>query len=845
MRKYKFKLVENYIALFRKINEGVFAELSSKASDISKASEYLQTAQQKAIDLGTYIEQEEGMGHKTVSVLEEFCEILYEINEEVLSEQGLSANSAKLRLDTIVNKIERSSKEDIAIQRLAVFLPYKSSMWDSLESVWQAAAADENCTALVIPIPYFDKNPDGSVKAEYWEGDDFPEYVHITSYETFDFGAEHPDMIFIHNPYDDSNLVTSVHPFFYSKELKKYTDCLVYIPYYATAGNMSEGQALLPSYLNADYIVIQSEKFRGFFDPIVPQEKFLPLGSPKFDSAIKKCMNPPEPPEAWKQKMAGKKVYFYNTSLNGMLDDTEAFMRKMVYVFDIFRNRKDVCLLWRPHPLFEKTLQSMRAQYLPIYEDIRDKYIREDWGIYDTTPNIEDTIALCDVYIGDAATSVTSLFGVAGKPLFILNNRINELPNKEDWKYHVGAQAIQLIDGTWHKDYTLRGNRIYKRNQQEDKMRFLMSIPVPSGGGYYNMVFDYKNKLYLFPGNAQDIMVVEGKKIRTIAIDKKIERAGAFFYTSIVGHMAFIWPQRYPDLVIFNMETEEVFYLQDISDFNVATMPDLERVPAVKFYYKGKFFILSRDGRKMISVDIVTLDVQAFDTGLEGLYIGAANRRIDDENIWFIPYAGTEVVRFNMSTREKKKYDISVEGLVGLDRRLKVKSNHRLFSNAVVMDDRVIFSPNWGNKFVELNPVTGEAKEWVSPFEITQKDFNCYVANVGIGNFVKDALEDKYKYYYSPKRQWYHIDIQSKDIEPFAYGEFIREEIFDENEGYYSPSEWMKYCCFEGLYNSLEDLIDNNIHGAKHDKELQIRAFSDINASATGDCGEKVYEYLK
>ena len=43
-----------------------------------------------------------------------------------------------------------------------VFLPYKASMWDSLESIWQAARADAACHAVVIPIPYAERNADGS-----------------------------------------------------------------------------------------------------------------------------------------------------------------------------------------------------------------------------------------------------------------------------------------------------------------------------------------------------------------------------------------------------------------------------------------------------------------------------------------------------------------------------------------------------------------------------------------------------------------------------------------------------------------------------------------------------------
>ena len=227
-------------------------------------------------------------------------------------------------------------------------------------------------------------------------------------------------MIFIHNLYDNTNFVTSVHPFFYSENIKKFTDCLVYIPYYATAGGMSEGQSLCPAYAYADYIIIQAEKYRQYFDARIPDNKFLALGSPKFDRVIHKCQNPPIPPQGW--DLGGKKVYFFNTSIGGMLGNTEVFLKKMRYVFDIFKGRDDVCLLWRPHPLMESTFDSMRSMYKPWYEALKKEFIDEKIGIYDDTPDIERTIALSDAYISDTLSSVTALFGVAGKPIFTLNN---------------------------------------------------------------------------------------------------------------------------------------------------------------------------------------------------------------------------------------------------------------------------------------------------------------------------------------------------------------------------------------------------------------------------------------
>ena len=90
-----------------------------------------------------------------------------------------------------------------------VFLPYKASMWDSLESVWRAAYEDrENCLAYVIPIPYCDRNPDGTAKEWHCERDLFPKDVPTLDWQEVDLKAMHPDVIFYHYPYDNCNHLT-------------------------------------------------------------------------------------------------------------------------------------------------------------------------------------------------------------------------------------------------------------------------------------------------------------------------------------------------------------------------------------------------------------------------------------------------------------------------------------------------------------------------------------------------------------------------------------------------------------------------------------------------------------
>lgn len=843
MKRYKKKEMLQSINVLKKANDVVVKNFHKvKPSDLEEA---FAQCQETAILLGTYLETlgEEGMS--VVHILEDYCENIYCMSQSLQEESTCRKIAKKVQKQLV--QVENGIKYQLPPERREiVFLPYKASMWDSLESVWMAARQDENCDAYVIPIPYYDKNPDGTFKEEHYECDLFPEYVPITRYDEYDFEARRPDVIFIHNPYDQYNFVTSVHPFFYSSNLKQYTEKLVYIPYYATAGGMSEAQSSCAAYYYADYIVIQAEKYRKYFTPDIPDEKFLAFGSPKFDKVIRLCNNPPQPPEAWRTKMENRKVYFYNTSLNGMLANTAAFLQKMEYVFKCFAGREDVCLLWRPHPLMESTFASMRAEYKPIYDALKKCFIENNMGIYDDTPDIANTIALCDAYIGDAGTSVTSLFGVAGKPIFILNNNIHTLPGEDDWKGIVFQTPLQMPDGVQYNKYCItQGNKLYYSPNDDFQYEYFCDLCEYAGGGYYYRAIDFEDNVYVFPNNAQHILAVsQNKEIRKIELKSEVEQDGAFAGFWVYGDYAFLLPNRYPALVRFNMKTEEIMYLRGVSDFNIAVMPDNERIPAAKWIWREKMYFMNPAGTQLMCIAMDTLEASVLPININRLIIGAGLKEIEGEDIWLIPYEGTIVTRWNMVTGETKDYDLTVEGIKSIHRRYKAECDQRIFGSMAFVDDEIIFSPAWGNKFVKLNPKTGETEEWESPFDTSAEDISPYIPNWGMGGFVNDINNIKgCRFILSPERKLYDIDLFTKEIHEVEIG-FFKEEVYRHANGYGKESQWLQYCCTENVFNSVADELDGTIHGAAFDKKKQIKEYLQINASPDGDCGKRVLRYV-
>ena len=427
MTKKQKKQAEDFIGLLERAHDGIKKTIDTRNTEA--ALDLLAQCQECAIKLGEIIEAVEGEDFVTIPMIEDYCELAYQFYEKLSQNIPVNSNQVSKALRKSLIRMGNSVKYDIPERKEVVFLPYKASMWDSLESVWKAADEDPDCDAYVIPIPYFDKNPDGSFKEMHYEGDQYPAYVPVTHYDDYDITVREPDMIFIHNPYDEYNYVTSVAPKFYSKNLKQYTEKLVYIPYFVLGeidpenAEARKGIAhfcVEPGVLNADVVVVQSEDMRKAYIEILseavgeetrPQweKKILGLGSPKMDKVLETTEDDFEIPGEWMRVLAKpdgsrKKVILYNTSVTALLQHEDKMLVKMRSVFETFKESvDDVALLWRPHPLIKATIESMRPELWADYEKLVEEYRAEGWGIYDDSAELDRAIALSDAIMGITA----------------------------------------------------------------------------------------------------------------------------------------------------------------------------------------------------------------------------------------------------------------------------------------------------------------------------------------------------------------------------------------------------------------------------------------------------------
>ncbi len=840
MRRAQKKQAEDFVALLGEAHDEIKKAIDRK--DMALAGDLLEQCQQGAIELGNLIEKAEENVFSTITLLQDYCELAYQIYNKMVQGQVVNRNKIHRVLNKQLSLIDESVEKEIPVRIEAVFLPYKVSMWDSLESVWMAADADENCDAYVIPIPYYDKNSDGSLRTMHYEGTQYPNNVPITWYKEYDFEKRRPDVIFIHNPYDDWNYVTSVHPFFYSQNLKQFTDLLVYVPYYSITGNMSEAQMKCRAYYNADYIIIQAEKYRKFFDSDLPEEKLLALGSPKFDRVIRMCNNPPEPPVQWKEKLAGKKIYFYNTSINGMLGDTQRFLKKMDYVFRCFHEREDACLIWRPHPLLESTFDSMRKSLKPVYDQLKIRFIENAVGIYDDTPDMTNTIALCDAYVGDASTSVTSLFGITGKPLLILNNNIDSEPQPDDWRGEILKGFF--CDGPDDWMITQR-NKLYHSPKGDYCYRYYCDLPEPSKRDYYLQALEIEGKVYVCPASAQELLIIEDREIRErIPLEYCLEQEGAFTAARKIGNYLFFIPFRYPSIVRYDISRKKVDYIRGYN--NVFTgVVDRELRIGGNCIWKHYLMLASPSDNRILRIDSISGETTLLQTGGNSI-CGCINMVPDGDNIWLLPYQGRTITCWNPDTGAVREYSDLPDKFQCKNRPHGYECQDRPFSIAAIYKNYIILPPFWGNMFLILDKETGDVKEWEPPFAISEKEGNGYYATVAVGTFIRrtDTLgEWTYRFYAIADRRMYDINLETKEYKEIKL-EFDLEELRTQEAGFCKDGERFQYACEENAFNSLGSFLDGNISGAHFDRDRQIAAYEEIAANSDGTSGDKIYQFL-
>ena len=529
--------------------------LHQESRDRLEKKDYLtvQTAladsQEAAIQLGEAIERVAGNGTKAVECLEQYCDKLYQISVQL---EEISGQKFYKSLESILIKAENAINH-IPVRKEIVFLPYKASMWDSLESVYLAAREDKDCDVYVVPIPYYDRRADKSLGELHYEGSEYPKDIVITDYREYDLEERRPDVIYIHNPYDNWNNVTCVPEYYFCKNLRNFTNCLVYIPYFVLdeiePGNEKAVEKMkhfcfVPGVMYAHKVIVQSEKMRQIYineyanqaksvglpiDMKALKENIQGIGSPKFDKVQSVKKENLDIPDEWleiikKPDGSWKRIIFYNTSINALLRSDDKMLEKMQSVFLYFQEvRDDMALLWRPHPLIPNTIKSMRPALWDKYEKIVKSYRQENWGIYDDSSDMDRAIALSDGYYGDYS-SIVHLYKKTGKPI-LMQDANNMFENCTEDKKSFAPSICWYVENNkaWYID--IERSILFSVEIDTQKCEFEAKIPGEGANSnesrMVSVCIKYEDSIFCMPDNNKYILVYQlsDKKFSKIEID--------------------------------------------------------------------------------------------------------------------------------------------------------------------------------------------------------------------------------------------------------------------------------------------------------------------------------------
>ncbi|MGN0161806.1 MAG: CDP-glycerol glycerophosphotransferase family protein [Lachnospiraceae bacterium] len=418
--------------------------------DAETRLQILTSCQEAVIALGEKLESntnpidQKGINEaRIISQLEQFCELVYQCSLECTSRVIVDMKALLTEISVALDCIERTFR--------VVFLPYKAEMWDSLESIWRAFSEDERCEVAVVPIPFFEANRQTNQWEPCYDGNNFPKDVPVVHFQDYLLGEKRPDLVFVHNPFDEHNYVTQVHPAYHSKELKKHCGKLAYVPYYVNPGFLSDDYNLLPLLHRADYLIFQCEEMKESCKEYPYYDRVLPLGSPKFDKVIRLNNAHVTPPEEWGLGENDKKRLLLNTTITDFLQYGDVLMQKLHRFFEKVAFREDVVIVWRPHPLLEGTVKAMRPQFVEQYQELVDYFVSNKVGVFDRTPDVSRAVAATDAYIGSGYSSIIALYEVCNKPVFRFNSQenfdIEQCPERQR------ANACDVFKMTCFRDF--------------------------------------------------------------------------------------------------------------------------------------------------------------------------------------------------------------------------------------------------------------------------------------------------------------------------------------------------------------------------------------------------------
>ncbi len=191
-----------------------------------------------------------------VKILEELCEAIYSSYESA----SKGDKDSFLPIDAILKELENSIDEHILNRKEILLLSASESSREVLMPIYNKYSSDSSYDVVVMDLPLMLKDYYGNITG-----------YGADSQCTYDISLHCPDAIYFQNPYDKENPCLTIPPEFYTENLRKYSDKLVFVPIGTISDftdNTSVDSAVMKYYVSspgvimADEVWVQSETLK-------------------------------------------------------------------------------------------------------------------------------------------------------------------------------------------------------------------------------------------------------------------------------------------------------------------------------------------------------------------------------------------------------------------------------------------------------------------------------------------------------------------------------------------------------------------------------------------------------
>ena len=405
---------------------------------------YLSELQNNIVSFGTLTESIKGEDCNTVKFLEQYLEVIYKVAKYVQKfDEGISyeesAESKYAECDEEVKdtfaSISEAIDSEIVNRRSVLFLPVKAKHFGSMRMAYEMEAATPDTDVYVMPLPYYYKEYDGSFKDEmHIDTEEFIKAnIPVTDYSRFDLSLLCPEKIYINSAYDEYNMAVSVDTRFYARNVKKYTEKLIYIPYfklmefdranYPCWYNM-QYYCTVPGVVMADKVYVQSENTRkAYIDKLnewVGDEKYTDIWEQKidvYDDGFEKHS------ENELRDAGSKKTIVWFVSAGSLAEFGDRYIEKAYRNLDVFALSKDkLKVLLNSEPFLDEMIKNYSDELYKKWTGFIDEFMRS--GIGEVVSQVEDqsveALLKANAYYGDPSY-ICKDFILMKKPVMLQN----------------------------------------------------------------------------------------------------------------------------------------------------------------------------------------------------------------------------------------------------------------------------------------------------------------------------------------------------------------------------------------------------------------------------------------